>query len=131
MLTHHVNESERACDIIVVIFPRLCDGFTDCLETCEMDNGVDFFVPENVLHSRSVANIGKIEFHVLACDLLYSFKGFFRRVREVIAHNDIITVFEKLNYRMGADIPCSACYKNFIHIIGEFYYFLKNFQFPV
>ena len=76
MLSHNVNESERAGDIVVVVFPRLSYGFAHCFKTCEMYYGVDFLVLEDVFHSITVENVREIEFYGLACDFFNSFKGF-------------------------------------------------------
>ena len=112
MFSHDVNEHESAGDIVVVIFPRLCNGFTDRLETCEMDNGVDLFLFEDFVHRIAVENVCEVELHGLAGDGFHAFEGLFAGVAEVVAYNDFIAGILEFDNGMRTDVACAACYKN-------------------
>lgn len=41
MLSHHVNQCQSTCNIVIVIFPRFCNRLADCLQTGEVDAAVN------------------------------------------------------------------------------------------
>ena len=80
MFSHHIYKSKCTSNIILIIFPRLGNGFTYCFQSCEMNTGVDLFFVKNFIHCVAVQDVCFVEFQVFSCNLFYSFQWLLRCV---------------------------------------------------
>ena len=77
MFSHYIYESQCSGNIVLIIFPRLCNRFSYCFQPCKMDTGINILFFKNIIQRFSVKNICLVEFYWFACDLFYSFQTFF------------------------------------------------------
>ena len=76
VVTHGMEQHERSVHVVLVVFERLCDGFTDGLESCKVDAGVKLVFAENLVHGGSVTDIGLDERNGGADKLCYAAERF-------------------------------------------------------
>ena len=69
ILAHHVHEDESARHVVVVVLQWLLNRLTHSLQTCEMDNGINLVLLENLVESLSIAHVSLIERNLLADNL--------------------------------------------------------------
>ena len=72
----------------------------------------DIFLFEDISQFVDIADIGEVKFYLFACNFFYSFHGNFFAVAEVVDDNHVVTVVDKVNDRMAADISGAACNQN-------------------
>ena len=83
-VTHSLTKADGAADIVFIVFKRLYAGFADGFKSCKMYNCVNNVFAENFIKSCSVADIGLIEFKILACNFFDSVKALGLTVIKVI-----------------------------------------------
>ena len=90
MLLHDVNEDEYAVHVRFVVHEGLGYGFADGFQACEIDDGINLVLCEDLIHSCAVANVGFDEDDLVTDDLLDATDGFGLRVVEVINDYDAV-----------------------------------------
>ena len=91
--THHVQNDQRAVEVIVVVFDGLGHALADGLIGCELDDRRDVgTLGEDLLHILVFGHIGLIEAEVLAGDLL--------------------DAVQELDAGVAADVACTAGNQN-------------------
>ena len=83
-LAHAFEKIDSTAYIVLVVFEWFLDGFADGFKPCKMYNCVNIVFAENLIKSCSVADIGLIEFKILACDFFDSVKALGLTVIKVI-----------------------------------------------
>ena len=90
MFSHDIYQSQGTGNIVLIIFPGLLYGLTDCLQSCKMNDCVDLFLAEDLFQSFTVQNVCLIERNLLACDGFYSGDHFLTCIAEIIQYDYII-----------------------------------------
>ena len=54
MSARYVTQDKRAGNVVPVVFERFRNAFANCLEACEMDDGIDIPGGEHVLEDLAV-----------------------------------------------------------------------------
>ena len=63
MFSHYIYESQCSGNIVLIIFPRLCNRFSYCFQPCKMDTGINILFFKNIIQRFSVKNICLVEFY--------------------------------------------------------------------
>ena len=110
MLTHHIHQGQGSRDVVLIIFPGLGNGFSDRLQSREMDAGIDLFLLKNGVQRFSVKDVSLVKRNLLSRDRFHALQGFFAGIAEVVHNHHIIARILQLHYRMAADISGPACH---------------------
>ena len=120
--THHVQNDQRAVEVVVVVFDGLGDALAHSLIGCELDDGRDVgALGEDFLHILVLGHVGLIEAEILAGDLLDPVEDHGGCVIVIVRHNDIVACIQKLDAGVAADVACAAGNQN-SHVLYLFYH---------
>lgn len=106
----------RADDIVIVIFKRLFDRFADRFKSSKMDDRLAIELPQSNSHGNLVTNIALDAVDFLAGDGLDAFQRFPMAIGKVIENDHFLTVLEKFDAGMRADIAGPASHENHRHL---------------
>ena len=115
MSRHTFQKHERAVNVVVVIRERNFNAFAHGFKSREVNNTVNVVFLEDLIHSRSVANVRIVEFRHNAGDLFNSVQTFLAGVYEIIHDHDVVIAVDEFYHGMRADIARSACNKYAFH----------------
>ena len=88
VLLHDVNEHEHAVHVCFVVHEWLGHRLAYGFQACEVDDGINLVLREDLVHCGTVANVGLNEDDLVADDLLYATNGFGLGVVEVINNHN-------------------------------------------
>ena len=86
MISHHIAQDQGACNVIMIVLQRLCHRLAYCLQSCEMNDRIDFFCIKNFIEGLAVQNVRLIKFHRFSRDLLYASYGFLTGIAKIVSH---------------------------------------------
>ena len=110
---HHIQDDQRAVEVIVVVFDGLGHALANGLIGCELDDRRDVgTLGEDLLHILVFGHIGLIEAEVLAGDLLDPLQHHRRSVIVVIGHHHIVASVQQFDAGVAADVACAAGNQN-------------------
>ena len=112
MLTHHIHQSQGACDVVVIVLPRLLHRFADSLQPCEVNHCLRLLCIEYLVQTLAVTDIHLIEGNLLPCDGFDSSQYLLTCVVEVVQNDRLMSCILQLHYCVTSDKTCTACYKN-------------------
>ena len=118
---HYLQQIDRAADVVFIIFQGKLAAFANRLESREMNDGVKLVRGKDFFQSRGIANVVFIERYGFAGDLLHSTQTFIARIAEIIHHDHVIVLVQKLQNGMRADIAAAARYENCLHNITSIF----------
>ena len=102
MVAHRLAERYRRAEVIVVIFKRHLDRFSDRLESGEVNDAVDGVARENFVELFSVAHVRLIEGDGPSGYLLQAISDLLAAVDEVINNDDLHAALKQLHAGMAA-----------------------------
>ena len=70
ILPHDTQQGECTADVVLVVFQRLFHRFANCLQTGEVNYGIDLVVLKNLPHVLLVTHVCAIKPHMLSGDHL-------------------------------------------------------------
>ena len=110
---HHIQDDQRAVEVIVVVFDGLGHALADGLIGCELDDRRDVgTLGEDLLHILVFGHIGLIEAEVLAGDLLDAVEDHRGCIIVIVRHDDVVAGIQKLDAGVAADVACAAGNQN-------------------
>ena len=113
VLAHHIQDDQRAVEVVVVVFDGLGHALADGLIGCELDDRRDVgTLGEDLLHILVFGHIGLIEAEVLAGDLLDAVEDHGGCIIVVVRHDDVVAGIQELDAGVAADVACAAGNQN-------------------
>ena len=109
---HAVAEDQGPGDIVVIVFQRLVDRLTHCLQAGEMNDRVDLFLFKDRVQLLPVQNADLIEPDLLSRDLRDPVQGLAAGVYQVVDDNDLIPGVQEFNTGVASDKAGAAGDKN-------------------
>ena len=132
VVAHFEDKVKGTRDIIVIIFDRLCHRFADSLKARKVNNGIYIVFIKNALYALSVEKVDIIKLGTDTGYLLDKADNLLLGVGKVIENDNFLSLFDKINAGMGADIARTAGYK-YAHFLPlnsvSFLYFQYNMYF--
>jgi hypothetical protein len=122
VIAHFVNKVKSARDVVVIIFDRHSDRFTDSLKTRKMDNGIDIVFVKYLLYALTVEKVDFVKLGTDAGNCFDMVNYLCLRIGKVIENNDLLALLNKVNAGMRADIARTAGNK-YAHLE---YLYIKN-----
>ena len=110
VFSHYIYKSQGSCNIILIIFPWFHYRLSNCLQSGEMNTGVNVFFVKNLVEGFSVQDISFIEFHWLACNFGNSIKCLLAGIGQIVQNYYIVTGVLKFYNCVASNISCTACY---------------------
>ena len=105
VLAHHIQDDQRAVEVIVVVFVGRGHALADSLIGCELDDRRDVgTLGEDLLHILVFGHIGLIEAEVLAGDLLDAVEDHRGCIIVIVRHDDVVAGIQKLDAGVAADV---------------------------
>ena len=105
---HDLGQNQRGIEVIVVVTPRLGDGFSHGLQAREVDDGGNLIFRENFPQERLVPYVSLVEFDFPAGNGLHPLQALGVGVAQVVDDRHIVSAVEKFNAGMGADVSGAA-----------------------
>ena len=112
VVAHGFTQRNRGEEVVVVIFQRHRNRFTDCLQPGKMNDTSDVIFFKDRIECSTVTDVIFIENEILSRNLLDAFKGFFTGIDQVVDNNHPVSLVQKLNTGMAADKAGSTGNKN-------------------
>ena len=113
MMAHHVQNDQRAVEVIIVVLDGLGHALAHSLVGCKLDDGGDVrALGEDLLHILMAGHVCIVEAEVLAGDLLDPIQNHGRSVIIVICHYDIVASVQQFDAGVAADITGAAGNQN-------------------
>ena len=110
---HHIQDDQRAVEVIVVVFDGLGHALADGLIGCELDDRRDVgTLGEDLLHILVFGHIGLIEAEVLAGDLLDAVEDHRGCIVVIVRHDNVVAGIQELDAGVAADVACAAGNQN-------------------
>ena len=108
-LFHHFQQRECAVQIVAVVLQRFLYTLAYCLESCKMDDGIDFMSRKYGAQRILTLAIQLIKCRTLAGDGLNAVNNICFCIGKVIHDNGCMTCLNQFYYSMTADISGAAC----------------------
>ena len=109
MMAHHVQNDQRAVEVIVVVLDGLGHALAHSLVGCKLDDGGDVrALGEDLLHVLAAGHVCLVEAEILAGDLLDPVQNHRRSVIIVICHHDIVASVQQFDAGVAADVAGTA-----------------------
>ena len=112
MFAHDLAERYSGKEVVVVVLERHYNALANSLESRKMDDAAYIVFREDRVQPASVSDIDLIETDILPGYLLDPLHSFGAGVDEVVDHNDVIALGQKLDTSVAADITGTSGYKN-------------------
>lgn len=113
MMAHHVQNDQRAVEVIIVVLDGLGHALAHSLVGCKLDDGGDVrALGEDLLHILMAGHVCIVEAEVLAGDLLDPIQNHGRSVIIVICHYDIVASVQQFDAGVAADVAGTAGNQN-------------------
>ena len=110
---HHVQDDQRAVEVIIVVFDGLGHALAHRLISGKLDDGGDVrALGEDLLHVLVLGHVRIVEAEVLAGDLLHAVQHHGGSVIIVICHDHVIAGIQKFDAGVAADIAGTAGNQN-------------------
>ena len=110
---HHVQNDQRAVEVIIVVFDGLGHALAHSLVGCKLDDRGDVrALGEDLLHVLVLGHVRIVEAEVLAGDLLHAVQHHGGSVIIVICHDHVIAGIQKFDAGVAADITGTAGNQN-------------------
>ena len=110
---HHVQNDQRAVEVIVVVLDGLRNAFAHSLVGCKLDDSGNVrALGEDLLHVLVAGHVCLVEAEILAGDLLDPVQNHRRSVIIVICHHDIVASVQQLDAGVAADVAGTAGNQN-------------------
>ena len=103
MATHGIKQHQRAGDIIVIIFQRLCNALADSLQPCKMNNLRDVVFRKDAFHGVRIQHVRLIKLKIAPRQLFHGLDSRHFTVMEIIKHHNLFPCIQKLNAGVRAD----------------------------
>ena len=113
MAAHHVQDDQRAVEVIIVVFDGLGHALAHRLVSGKLDDGGDVrALGEDLLHVLVLGHVRIVEAEVLAGDLLHAVQNHGGSVIEIVCHDHVIAGIQKFDAGVAADIAGTAGNQN-------------------
>ena len=113
MMAHHVQNDQRAVEVIVVVLDGLGHALAHSLVGCKLDDGGDVrALGEDLLHVLAAGHVCLVEAEILAGDLLDPVQNHRRSIIIVICHHDIVASVQQFDAGVAADVAGTAGNQN-------------------
>ena len=90
MVLHCLTECDSGEEVIVIVFQRHRDGFTNGFEPGKVNHAADIMFIKDGIQRGAVTHVVFVEDNIFAGNLLHSFQRLFAGVYKVIDHNNIV-----------------------------------------
>lgn len=108
VLPHFVEQDERSGDVVLVVFPRFGDGFTNSLVAGKMDDSVKCFGIEEGTDDRAVADVADYEARAFAGNRLDPVERLRRAVGQIVQNGHGVAGRVSCHAGMATDIAGTA-----------------------
>ena len=124
---HDLGQYQGGIQVVVVVFPGLCNAFAHGLETCKVDDAGNLVLGKDLLQQSLIPDIALVEFQGLPGELLNPVQAFGIGIAQIVNDHHAIAVFQQLQAGMGADITGTAGHQYVLHVARTSLYFLPSF----
>jgi hypothetical protein len=111
MAFHNFAEIQGPRQIVAIVTQRNRDGFTDCLQTCKMNDGINLMFLKDSIEFILVEQVDLMKSERLSGDLLYTVQGFCFTVAQVIDDDNLPARIQKFHAGMASDITGASGYQ--------------------
>ena len=113
VMAHHVQNDQRAVEVVVIVFNGLGNTLAHGLVGCKLDHSSNVrALREDVLHILVLGHICLVKAEVLAGDLLDAVQHHRRCIIIVICHNNVVASVQQFDAGVAADITGAAGNQN-------------------
>ena len=123
MLSHHINKCKCTGNVVVIVFPGLCNGLTNSLKSCKVDHGAYIFLGKNIIKCLSVPDISLVENRCLTGYCLDPSEHLLTCIGKIIKNDNLPACILKLHNSVASDKSGTAGNKYLAHMSSYNPYF--------